>query len=237
MMPFSSVEGKQNETAVEFVINTFKEQLEKKQLRPGDKIPSETELSQMLSVSRGSVREALKILSAFGVVDIQRGNGSYISDGSSSNIDPVLFSFLLMEPSQREIRDFRKCIEKSVLTLAVMYADEEDIRNISENIENFKNLKANSENIGQRKLELDLEFHSLLGKATHNAFIEKIYSFAMKYFIPIMLKTYRNQDAVPELSAKTHELLFEPVLKKDAASIDKTIEESADILQYLSRDV
>lgn len=233
-MPFTGIEGKQKETAVDFVINAFKELLEKRELKPGDRIPNETELAQMLSVSRGSVREALKILSAFGVVDIQRGNGSFIADGNSVNIEPVLFSFLLMNPSIKEVRDFRECIERNVLFLAVKYADDEDIAKIKENLKKFTNLNPDDENIGQKKLNLDLEFHSLMGKATHNGFIEKIYSFAMNYFIPIMLKTYENQAVVPRDSARAHEILFEPILKRDNSMIESAIENSNDIWQYLS---
>ena len=48
-MPLENVRGKKKESAVDFVIKTFKEQLEKKELRPGDRIPNETELSEMLS--------------------------------------------------------------------------------------------------------------------------------------------------------------------------------------------
>jgi DNA-binding FadR family transcriptional regulator len=233
-MSFRSIEGKQKGTAVEFVINAFKELLEKRELKPGDRIPNETELSQILSVSRGSVREALKILSAFGVVDIQRGNGSFISDGQSSNIEPVLFNFLLMNPSIKEVRDFRECIERNVLFLGIKYADDGDIAKVKENLKKFETLNPEDENIQKKKLDLDLEFHSLLGKSTHNGFIEKIYSFAMNYFIPIMLKTYENQAVVPKDSAKAHEILFEPILKKDTSLIENAIEKSNDIWQYLS---
>ena len=65
-MPLENVRGKKKESAVDFVIKTFKEQLEKKELRPGDRIPNETELSEMLSVSRGSVREASDAVKASG---------------------------------------------------------------------------------------------------------------------------------------------------------------------------
>ena len=134
-MPLENVRGKKKESAVDFVIKTFKEQLEKKELRPGDRIPNETELSEMLSVSRGSVREAMKILSALGVIDIQRGNGTFISQPDSlSSMDPVLFSFLLMSPTKKEIMDFRTAVEREVLYMAVQNADDEDIKNLRENI-------------------------------------------------------------------------------------------------------
>ena len=55
-MALERVEGKRHESAVDFVVKTFRDKLEKKELCPGDRIPNETELSEMLSVSRGSVR-------------------------------------------------------------------------------------------------------------------------------------------------------------------------------------
>ena len=119
-MALERVEGKRHESAVDFVVKTFRDKLEKKELRPGDRIPNETELSEMLSVSRGSVREAMKVLSALGVIDIQRGNGTFISQPDSfSNMDPLLFSFLLMSPTKKEIQDFRKAVEREILYMAI----------------------------------------------------------------------------------------------------------------------
>ena len=54
------------ESAVDIVINNIKQLLIDRRLLPGDKLPSELEISEGLGVSRGSVREAMKILSAFG---------------------------------------------------------------------------------------------------------------------------------------------------------------------------
>ena len=156
-MPLENVRGKKKESAVDFVIKTFKEQLEKKELRPGDRIPNETELSEMLSVSRGSVREAMKILSALGVIDIQRGNGTFISQPDSlSSMDPVLFSFLLMSPTKKEIMDFRTAVEREVLYMAVQNADDEDIKNLRENLENFRSVSGDGQTLESLKLETDL---------------------------------------------------------------------------------
>lgn len=229
-MPLEKVKGKKHESAVDFVIKTFKEQLEKKELRPGDRIPNETELSEMLSVSRGSVREAMKILSALGVIDIQRGNGTFISQPDSlSSMDPVLFSFLLMSPTKKEIMDFRTAVEREVLYMAVQNAHDEDIKNMRDNIESLKNVSGEGESLEKVKLETDLEFHHLLGQSTHNGFMERVYAFAMNYFSPYLLKTYESQDRVPELSVKCHEMLLEPIEKRDLSMVEKAIKDSNDI--------
>ncbi len=229
-MPLEKVKGKKKESAVDFVIKTFKEQLEKKELRPGDRIPNETELSEMLSVSLGSVREAMKILSALGVIDIQRGNGTFISQPDSlSSMDPVLFSFLLMSPTKKEIMDFRTAIEREVLYMAVRNAGEGDIEALRENLERFKGISGNGREINEEKLETDLEFHHLLSQATHNGFMERVYAFAMNYFSPYLLKTYENQDDVPNLSVRCHEMLLEPIVKKDMSLVEGAIKDSNDI--------
>ena len=63
----------QRRSSVDTVIDTIQELLLSKQLKPGDKLPNEIELTKSLSISRGSIREAMKILSSYGIVEIKRG--------------------------------------------------------------------------------------------------------------------------------------------------------------------
>ena len=234
-MALERVDGKRHESAVDFVVKTFRDKLEKKELHPGDRIPNETELSEMLSVSRGSVREAMKVLSALGVIDIQRGNGTFISQPDSfSNMDPLLFSFLLMSPTKKEIQDFRKAVEREILYMAIENATEDDIAALKKNIEGFGSLPTVEEGLEEKKLDIDLEFHRLLGRAAHNGVIERDYAFGMNYFSPYLLKTYENQDRVPELTVYSHKMLLEPIEKRDASLVDKIIRESTEIWTNLA---
>lgn len=68
---------------VEQIIDTFTEAIIKGKYKPGDKIPSEMELCEGLQVGRSSLREAIKILVAYGVLSIHRGDGTYIQDSFS----------------------------------------------------------------------------------------------------------------------------------------------------------
>ena len=69
-------DNKKKKTATDVVIDKIKSLLLAKELKPGDLIPPENELANAMNVSRGSVREAMKVLSAFGIVEIKRGNGT-----------------------------------------------------------------------------------------------------------------------------------------------------------------
>lgn len=68
---------------VDLVIDSIKEILIQKKILPGDLLPSEQALADSLGVGRGSVREALKILDAFGIVEIIHGDGTYIATSAN----------------------------------------------------------------------------------------------------------------------------------------------------------
>jgi len=67
--------------AAEQVVDHVRGQIERGELRPGDRLPPERELAQHIGVSRPSVRAGLRSLSAMGVVHTRHGSGTYIADG------------------------------------------------------------------------------------------------------------------------------------------------------------
>ena len=85
-----------NPSVVQQVIDSLTEAMIQKELRPGDKIPTETELSESLGVARNSVREAIKILVFLGVLEIRRPEGTFVCNGfSESMINPMIYGIIL----------------------------------------------------------------------------------------------------------------------------------------------
>ena len=68
------------------VIEQFKQQILDGSWRVGERIPSENELAQTLGVSRSTVRQALRSLSDYGLLDIRLGSGSYVKKPESGEI-------------------------------------------------------------------------------------------------------------------------------------------------------
>ena len=113
------------ESAVDIVVNSIKQLLMDKKLLPGDKLPNELEISEGLGVSRGSVREAMKILSAFGLVDIRVGNGTYVSESPDSNLlDSLLFTYFVTNPDVNNLYEFRQIFETDIVELVIDHFDE-----------------------------------------------------------------------------------------------------------------
>ena len=120
MQNISYLKKVNSESVVQQVINALTEAMLNRELRPGDKIPTEAELSESMGVGRNSVREAIKVLEAYGVVHIKRAEGTFVSqEYDSKMIYPVLYGIILQKDSTKQIVELRKVIDVGLLQLAV----------------------------------------------------------------------------------------------------------------------
>ena len=97
----------------------------------------------------------------------------------------------------------------------------------------FRTPAADKNEAARQKQDEDMEFHRLLGAATHNGFMERIYSFAMNYFKTLILKSYEKQGDVPEDSVHTHSVLLAPIEARNKNMVEKAIQESSITWKYL----
>lgn len=216
------------ESAVDIVINSIKELLFSRRLKPGDRLPSELEISEGLGVSRGSVREAMKILSAFGLIDIQVGNGTFVCETpTNSLLDSFLFSFFINNPNIDDIYEFRYIFEIDILEMVIKHFDEnaEERKALKSNLDQLEVLIQN--NAPQKDLnENDLAFHHLLGKASCNILTERVYNFIMDLMEPSISATHRRQNG--EIIYKIHKEIWDTIEKKAIDRIEQVISASTD---------
>ncbi|WP_428912643.1 FadR/GntR family transcriptional regulator [Niallia sp. Krafla_26] len=96
-------------------------------LTPGDRLPSERELSERLHVGRSSVREALRALELLGLIETRRGEGTYIRDFKDHQLIPLLSTFILQgDKSKRDVIETKTLIEKDCLSLVLNRQLKED---------------------------------------------------------------------------------------------------------------
>ncbi|MGP8311710.1 FadR/GntR family transcriptional regulator [Enterocloster aldenensis] len=159
------------ESAVDIVINDIKQSLINRRLLPGDRLPNELEIAEGLGVSRGSVREAMKTLSAFGLVDIKVGNGTFVC-GTSANklIESLLFTFFITNPDMDSLYEFRHIFELDILEMILKHYNQniEERAALEKKLSQLRNLIDNEASADQI-MENDIEFHQLLGNACHNS--------------------------------------------------------------------
>ncbi len=150
------------------IIELFKEKIVNGDLVPGDKLPSEQEMVDQLGVSRTSIREAMKILEAIGVIKIRRGSGMFLaSSTSSANLDPLIFNLILHSNEVDKLIEFRQYFEHMVVDLASNNCTQDDLHRI----DSILREERKSQDIDPAKwTDLDISFHRAILDCTRNPF-------------------------------------------------------------------
>ena len=170
-------------SAVESVIEKIKELLIERKLAPGDMIPNENALAESLKVGRGTIREALKILSAYGVVEIKQGHGTFISSASNKRLfDPQLFQILIQDRDYISLTQVRHLLEEGLVKLVIESATAEELIQLDKKMNEFAEVLAHGDSSVEEAARLDLEYHRMLGHICHNPIVENIYMFVVDLF-------------------------------------------------------
>jgi GntR family transcriptional repressor for pyruvate dehydrogenase complex len=141
-------------------------------LKPGDKLPSERQLIEMMNVGRSSIREALQGLAAIGVVESRAGQGSFISQNIHL-LMPDIENPALPASLQREMRlkliEARRMVEVDIVVVAAQRATDAGIARLGELFELYR------EAIERRSFTLaaktNYDFHMELAQMTQNPFV------------------------------------------------------------------
>jgi DNA-binding FadR family transcriptional regulator len=97
-------------------------------LEPGDQLPSERALSDQLAVSRTSVREALRILEARGMIEARPGQGLFVRGRRTEEVVSILASYLMKERETfLEVLDVREALERKAAERAALLATDKDL--------------------------------------------------------------------------------------------------------------
>src|SRR5215469_3628766 len=156
--------------AYETIAGKITELITSADLKPGDRLPTEHELSEQLGVSRTVVREAVKVLVATGLVYTRRGSGLYVANKASAPHMTVLDSLVPADPSQViSLYEFRLMLEPQAARLAAERITPHELRELREVVAlNWQSAKNQQR---QQWSESDAAFHRVIAGATHNPFL------------------------------------------------------------------
>jgi GntR family transcriptional regulator, transcriptional repressor for pyruvate dehydrogenase complex len=139
--------------------------IEREAYKAGDRLPSLKELSQMFQVGQPTVREALSVLVAAGVIEIRHGSGIFVTEFSQDNVSGVTSSFDKVN-AERLIfwLEYRRAVEVEAAGLAAIRRTEFDIKSIEE-AQNSLEQETREGKVGSF---WEYEFHQRIANATHN---------------------------------------------------------------------
>lgn len=158
------------EKAYKGVIEYFKNRIMAGELRPGEKLPPEREIAQMLEVSRNSVREALRIMDMTGVISSQQGSGNYITCEFQKSIAETMgMMFAMSQINYQQISQIRYALEQQAFALAVEQASESQMEALEELVKRLDRSMDEQENA-----RIDKQIHFTLALASGNVLLLNI---------------------------------------------------------------
>ena len=217
-------------SAPDYVIEQIKQALAEGRLKPGDRLPAETELEVLFGVSRGSIRQAMKSLEMLGVVTIRPGDGTYVNDEMSRNsFNPLIFALLLSQPNAHMIREARYAMERDILELILN--DEERVQTViplmKENLVYHQTL-LDSHASAEELVENDLAFHRILSDACGNMVIKLVYEYVLEAFRSIIVSTTTAQLASEtSYTIRDHTGILNAIEQRDYAIGKEAVKNSA----------
>lgn len=136
-----------------------------KQLLPGDKMPTEAELMASLGVSRSTIREAIKTLSARNILEIRQGSGAYISPKRGVPDDPLGLTFIYdADKLAIDLLDVRTMIEPRAAMLAALHATSKQCKALQDQCSLVERLiRSNAEYEDE-----DIKLHCMICEASGN---------------------------------------------------------------------
>lgn len=164
------------ESLIQYILN--------ESLKPGDKLPSENELTQRLGIGRTSVREGIKQLEAAGLLTGRQGFGITINEVGIEDILNINKKFSLakfLSLTKREILDlmaFRILLEVEASAMAAQRIKGEDLRRLNNLLENMKISSTDPAVF----IETDMQFHKQIVMASGNTIYPKIFTIVDDLF-------------------------------------------------------
>lgn len=183
-----------SESIVQQIINSLTEAMINRQLRPGDKIPTETELAEELGVGRNSVREAIKILVYLGVLEIRRAEGTFVCEGfSESMIDPMIYGIILDKADSYEnLMELREMMEVGVMQLAMKKIRSGDMKRLENRLARMKEIVEEDPPSAEKFFLEDNEFHDIITDMGQNPLVDKINQVVRVLTHSMRMRTVEN---------------------------------------------
>jgi GntR family transcriptional repressor for pyruvate dehydrogenase complex len=210
----------------EDVLIQIKDEIVVKNLKPGDKLMPEREMSEALQVSRTSVREALRILEFFDVIQSKPGEGTIIRKPNIANLLANFFPFFLLPTTINiELLEARKVLEGGIAVLAAARRTPQDIEKMQEALEGLL-----SDDL-VIQIQSDLDFHQAMSHAAGNKTLSDILFVVSDVFAKNLQSNRLHLFKMPgakEMLYNQHASVIQAIVAGDGEKAKEALEQSLD---------
>lgn len=194
---------------VDTAIALIRTQIEGGAWKVGDRIPKEVELAEMLQVGRNTVREAVRVLSHAGVLEVRQGDGTYVM----TSLDPTEIMRRVSRSSLREHFELRAMLETEAARLAAQYRTKADVvllrRLLKERGEQKQHESRNT------FADADTSFHCAIVRMSGNSALAELYRYFSHSVRQNTLSVLEDED-LPEPDLQAHKAIVDAIEDKDS---------------------
>jgi DNA-binding FadR family transcriptional regulator len=209
------------------VLEQLQRQLASGAWQVGDRIPGEYDLSAQLQVSRPAVREALRALSHVGVLDVRRGDGTYVR----STVDPRPLLRRVELATLRDVFEVQLAYDVQAARLAARRRTKDDVRRLEDLLAD-----RDAAEVADAFGDADARFHLGVAEASHNSLLVE----AFRYFhgrLRESLSALRLDRSLPESGSAAHRAVADAIEAQDVELAGKAaaqvVEPTLDALEAL----
>lgn len=198
----------------DFALDQLKQYIASGSVGPGQRLPSERELAERLGVGRNSLREAIKVLEAVGLVESRVGDGTYIVDQTGARIGETIgLALAVWGGTIVEILEARQMLEVQAASVAAEHATLNDLHALTREL---SNMEAAGERM-QEYLKADMNFHRLVAQAAKNSIVARIISELIDLLEEVLRESSVDQLPLQAEGAGTHRKVFEAIAQHNPA--------------------
>lgn len=207
-------------SAAETIVEYVREQLERGELKPGDRLPPERSLALQTGVSRSSVRVGLRALATMGIIQSRHGSGTFVADGPPTlETEPLHFLAALHGFTRDEMFEARRLLEVGVVGLSARRASGEQVAAIAEEVTSmFASLDS-----PQDFLRHDIRFHRAVAAASGNPILGSLVEMLSAVFYENRRETVGRARDLRE-SAEMHRRIYMAIRQHDPAAASETMD-------------
>lgn len=197
------------------VFDQLQELIFRRQIKPGEPLLPERELSSMLNVSRSTVRNAINKLAGMGLVEQKKGLGTVVCSPESERENPIRALLGLQEATVAELIELWQSLESDAAELAAMRASDEDILAMEEAFEAQMRDCAN----GRYQSDATISFHMAVIYASKNrakiSLMKHLYDLLFGSMGAEITEIYSDPDALNR-NLSDHREILDAIRKRDA---------------------
>jgi GntR family transcriptional repressor for pyruvate dehydrogenase complex len=192
-------------------------------IRPGEKLPSERELCELLGVSRTVVREAVRSLAVKGLLEVRRGGGTIVRAPDPALVSEMMTMVLRTgggDVNFTHVQEVRRLLEVEIAGLAAERRNDDDLAKIEAQIQTM----VAHESDPQRWAVADVAFHAAIAEATHNPLYPMLLSTIADLLMEVRLTGVRLPET-PKKAYSHHQAIFTRIKAQDRVGARKAMQD------------